>query len=273
MSNKKFYTVLVVVLVAVSAAVIPWDELEAFADYTPPIRLDVTRFDYMKEDQSPSATPTQWPTLQLEYPHRAFFVGGAPTRNSGSQQHDVNVYIVMSKTPVLDCFTFTYRPGTKQNYQTGYIRANFADGWDVMGLGKDFVILNVSATGMPSGPLAVPLKGLPTYPGSLGYKYFDFDFWYICCGDLNIPGLSSIEDVPYGYIRRCGEQEGSGATSSESGGSSGGSGSGGSPGDSSGGSGSSGGSTGGIKRRFLRRQLRRLLQAAVGGKRGLLSLG
>jgi len=239
--------VLIASAVGVSAAVLHAlnsVEITDFEDYKPPSRLDVITYDYMDEHGSPSATPTEYPTWQADFPYRAFLLGARPTSNNGTQDHDCVIYVVYSKTPTLDFFSFTYMPGTKTSNQTGYIRADYADGWDTMGRDKDWLIMSWSRTGVTAGSETVPLYSQSTYPSVVGRKYFDFDFYYQCCGTLSINGLRNITDVPYPYILTCTDLSGNG------GGSQAGSSSTGSGGDSSGGSSSGGGSSGGSSSRI-----------------------
>ena len=245
--NTAVTGVLLATSVAVSAAVLPALDAASvadFEDYKPPVRLDVIKYDYMTSTGSPSATPTSFPTWQLKFPYRAFLLGARPTSNNGTQKHDCVIYVVYSKTPTLDFFSFTYMPGTKSSTQSGYIRADYTDGWDTMGRDKDWLIMSVSRTGVTPGNETVPLYSLANYPSVTGRKYFDFDFYYQCCGTLSINGLRNVTDVPYPYILTCADLNGNGG-GSQAGSSSTGSGGSGDDSSSSGGSSSGGGSSGG----------------------------
>ena len=227
-----------------------------FKDYKPPSRLDVQLYDWMRPNGSPSdgTKPDDSPTWQQDYPYRAFLFGGDPN-SQGQQKHDSNMFVIYSKLPEIDLFTFEYRAGTKARNQTGYIRVRF-DPKDPLLVNDDpripvderdpdvMIVKTPGGVGVSPGPYSVPLSIISNYRIDLK-SYFDFDFYYQCCGTLEIKGLKSIMSVPYPYILTCQDPDGSGGgsqmPSNPGGGSSGGGSSG---GDSSGGSSSGGESSG-----------------------------
>ena len=95
--------VLIASAVGVSAAVLPAlnsVEITDFEDYKPPSRLDVITYDYRDEDGSPSATPTEYPTWQLDFPYRAFLLGARPTGNNDSRSRLCNLCGLLKNTNV-----------------------------------------------------------------------------------------------------------------------------------------------------------------------------
>lgn len=226
--EKKNNRLLYAVSIALVAALVFGSALGAFGaefkDYKPPSRLDVQLYDWMRPNGSPSdgTKPDDAPTWQQDYPYRAFLFGGDPN-SQGLQKHDSNMFVIFSKLPEIDLFTFVYRSGTKTRNQTGYIRARF-DPKDPL-LVKDDpripvnertpdvrIVTAPGGVGVSPGPYSVPLFLTSNYRIDLKSS-LDFDFYYQCCGTLEIKGLKSVMSVPYPYILTCEGSDGSGGGS------------------------------------------------------------
>lgn len=190
--------------------------VDSFTDYNPPDYLYIHWYDYMKDDVPPDGTSgaatvnntiSNHPRWSVEYPYRAIFLGGTPAKV-------IDYYVVYSKEPSTDLFTFEYISGNKSTYQIGRIRAYISS--NKIGAGKDFRIFRVghNSDGTPSlisggseTRFDVSGSGVGT---SNGKAYFSFDFFYDCAsehqqyaGDLNISAVTNINGVPYKYVTKC----------------------------------------------------------------------
>ena len=259
--NNKLMVVTAACLVAVLVTGTVMAYAAEFKDYIPPSRLDVGLYDWMDGAAGPGygspsdgTKPDDVPTWQQDYPYRAFLFGADPNYQ-GQQKHDSNMFVIFSKLPEIDLFTFEYRSGAKVNFQTGYIRARF-DPKDSLLIKDDpripiderdpdvRIVTTPGGVGVSSDPFSVPLSVISNYRIDLK-SYFDFDFYYQCCGNLDIKGLKNIMSVPYPYILTCQDPDGSGGGSQMPSNPGGGSSGGGSSGGGSGGGGSSGGESSG----------------------------
>lgn len=203
----------------------------------------------------PSALNMDWSGLQpflSDYPYRAVLFGGRKNSTSFAEQgHDTRMYIIYSKVPSTDAFTFQYVESKGSN--SGYIRATI-DWEKLYGEASDTRVFFHEWTGIdPDDFDRVPASNFVSY-GKPSSSNIYFDFWYECephsggGSHLTVQGLGSVDYVPYGYILHCtggsapSSSSGAGAKPGSSSGSGGGSSGGGSSGD---GSNSGGGSSGG----------------------------
>jgi hypothetical protein len=189
-----------------------------FADYEPPASLDIQLYDYMHPNGNPSTNPNDEPTWQHDYPYRAYFHGAEETTNSFSEQgYDTRFYVVLSKSPALEAFTFTYSASRGNHY--GYIHAVPTVPIDI---GDDVRVLYFTGQGVTPEELTVQMRGLPNDFGG-----FYFDFFYAGDSDFEPEGVRTIPGVHYDYILTGGGGSEGGNQSSGGGSSSGGNSSGG----------------------------------------------
>lgn len=232
-TNKKPMILIIIAVVLCLAMTSYAMTVDSFTDYNPPDYLYINWYDYMKDDMPPDGTSgaatvnnaiSNHPRWSVEYPYRAIFLGGTPSKV-------IDYYVVYSKVPTTDLFTFEYTSGEKSTYQIGRIRAYISSG--KVGSGKDFRIFRVghNSDGTPSlissgAETRFDVSGSGV--GTSGSKYyFSFDFFYDCAsehqqyaGDLNISGVTSISSVPYKYVTKCIDHVGGHNTGGSSGGSS-----------------------------------------------------
>lgn len=206
----------------------PMMAVTGFTLYEPPDRFEHSWYDYMQSASggpSPGNKPTAYPTDYQKYPYRAVFFGGYENRNN-QQGYDSAMFVVYSKVPASDIFTFAYEQ-SRGTY--GNIRATAKSmtklGWDD---DDECVVVYNSWGGVSSGQVNIYHYAFSTYVTYREPYYFDFDFYYQDCGALQMNGLGNLTNVPYGYILTCKNLDGtgggsqSGSSSSGSGGSSGG---------------------------------------------------
>jgi len=203
--SKKLTAVLLaltILLTATPVNALASTHVPGFHHYNPPIRLNITQ------------------SQRAEYPYRAVFLAGLPRNQSPGpsheQNHNTRIITIYSQHPVVTGFGFRYlAPGgaTPGRHDGGYIEITNVRNTVNRHLDRNqpsvFLQYGVRigtqqwAGIQENGTPEFSLPGNTIHPAMHTSQRLTFDFFYECCSNLTIPGLTDIHNVHYNYIMHC----------------------------------------------------------------------